>query len=270
LEERLRLAQRLEAVGRLASEVAVTCDNLLREVNQDGQHWLATIGGSAAVRHKGDLLLAEVMRAASFLRQFADYGKKQATALEPVDVTRVLRDLAPVLKSVAGDDIEVVLPKTSSPVTVDVDAERVERVLVNVAGYGRERMPSGGRLTIELGTVVSDAPFIAQYPNVRPGAHALITVTEAKRAAQSQWAAPLGDNRPGANVQAPLDRPGVDLGALQGLIRDCGGHLWMTAEPGNMELKIRLPQPVLTAPTDPRGPAAKSGRGRSMTRWLRN
>jgi hypothetical protein len=131
-------------------------------------------------------------------------------------------------------------------------------------------MPSGGRLTIELATVVSDGPFIAQHPNVRPGAHALITVTEAKRAAQSQWPAGLEDTRPWANIPRPLDRPGVDLGALQGLIRDCGGHLWMTAEPGTMELKIRLPQPILNTTTDPRGQAAKAGRGRSITKWLRN
>ena len=84
---------------------------------------------------EGERLLHEVTRAAGFLRQLGVYGKKQATALEPIDVNRVLRDLEPVLKRVAGDEIELVLPKTSSPVNVDVEAERVERVLVNVASY---------------------------------------------------------------------------------------------------------------------------------------
>src|SRR5262249_31777991 len=143
---------------------------------------------------------------------------------------------------------------------------------VNVAGYGRERMPFGGKLTIELGTVVADGPFIAQHPNVRPGAHALITVTEAKRTAvQPRWPLEVRDQQLGATgSSSPSDRPGVDLGALQGLIRDCGGHLWMTAEPGNMELKIRLPQPVLKPGPDPRATITRPGPGRSMTRWLRN
>ena len=93
-------------------------------------------------------------------------------------MNRILHDLEPVLNRVAGDDIELVLPKTSGPVNVDVEAERVERVLVNVASYGRERMPFGGRLLIQLATVVVGSTFVAKYPNVRPGDHALITVTE--------------------------------------------------------------------------------------------
>ena len=125
----------MEAVGRLATEVAGTCDNVLRDVSHDAQQWLATIDSDTALRHEGERLLHEVTRAAGFLRQLAAYGKKQVTALEPIDVNRVLRDLEPVLKRVAGDDIELVMPKTSSPVNVDVEAERVERVLVNVASY---------------------------------------------------------------------------------------------------------------------------------------
>ena len=198
------------------------------------------------MRHEGERLLHEVTRAAGFLRQLAVYGKKQATALEPIDVNRVLRDLEPVLKRVAGDDIELVLPKTSSPVNVDVEAERVERVLVNVASYGRERMPFGGRLLIELATVVVGSTFVAKYPNVRPGDHALITVTEVSGGLRSEF--PIGARKApaGANaIGSVSDRPGVDLGVLQGLIGDCGGHLWIKAEPtGDMVLKMHLPQPV--------------------------
>ena len=190
VEERLRQAQRMEAVGRLASEVAVTCDNLLRDVSQDGQQWLATIGSDTALRHQGERLLGEVTRAASFLRQLSVYGKKQTSALEPVNVNRVLRDLEPVIKRVAGDDIELDLPKTSPSVNVDVEVERVERVLVNVASYARERMPFGGRLKIELATVVVDRKFVAKYPNVRPGDHVLITVTEVRGAGSA--VSPIG------------------------------------------------------------------------------
>ena len=111
VEDQLRRAQRMEAVGRLASEVAVTCDNLLRDVTQDGEQWLAAIGSDTILRHQGEQLLGEVTRAASFLRQLGVYGHKQVSALEPVTVNRVLRDLEGVLKRVAGDDIELILPR---------------------------------------------------------------------------------------------------------------------------------------------------------------
>ena len=183
VEERLRQAQRMEAVGRLASEVADTCDILLRNVSQDGERWLTTVGSNAAERHQGELILGDVTRAASFLRQLSVYGEKQTNALEGIDVNMVLRDLAPILKRVTGDDIELVLPKKVFGLNVDVDAELVERVLVNVAAYGRARMRSGGRLIIELARVVVDRDFVMKYPNVRQGAHALISVAEVRTAA---------------------------------------------------------------------------------------
>ncbi len=263
VEDRLKQAQRMEAVGRLASEVAVTCDNLLRNVSQDGQQWLASVGSNTAQRHQGELIFGEVTRAASFLRQLSVYGAKQTSALEPVDVNKVLRDLEPVLKRVAGDDIELVLPQKVSALNVDVEAERVERVLINVAAYGRARMPSGGRLIVKLARVTVDGSFVTKYPNVRQGPHALITVTEVRTTPRAEW------QIEGAAGNANSERPGVDLGTLQALIRDCGGHLWMKAEPGgDMEVKIHLP----LRPTDSsRSPGvARSGRGRSVGRWFQS
>jgi hypothetical protein len=150
-------------------------------------------------------------------------------ALSPADVDKVLRDLEPVLKRVAGDEIQFELPKKTSALLVDVDAERVERVLVNVAAYGRARMPFGGRVIVELSRVAVNRDFVAKHPNVREGGHALIRVG-------------LRDAFPDAPRGAVSERPGLDLGALQALIGNCGGHLWMNAERrGDMEMKVRLP-----------------------------
>jgi nitrogen-specific signal transduction histidine kinase len=272
LKEKLLQVQPMEAVGRLATEVAGTCDNVLRDVSHDVRQWLATIDSDTALRHEGERLLHEVTRAAGFLRQLAAYSNKQVTALEPIDVNRVLRDLEPVLKRVAGDDIELVMPKTSSPVNVAVEAERVERVLVNVASFGRERMPFGGRLLIELSTVVVGSKFVAKYPNVRTGDHVLITVTEVRGGLRSDFPTKPPMEPAGANTARSVsERPGVDLGVLQGLIRDCGGHLWIKAEPtGDMVLKMRLPQPVLDRPAAPLTGGPRSDGGRSMARWFRH
>jgi hypothetical protein len=262
LEDRLRQAQRMEAVGRLASEVAVTCDALLRDVARDAHEWLATIASDDELRSRGQMLLADLARAAGFLRQLGAYGDAQVRALEPVSVQRVLRDLAPVLKGVAGDAIELVLPKASGAFDVDVEAERVERVLVNVASYARERMPHGGQVRIDLATTVIGRRFIARYPNIRPGPHVLITVTEQPRAGEPHGGTERGSRSP--------DKPGVDLGALVDLIGTCGGHLWMEAQPaGNMMVKIHLPKPATAGATDPRGPGAGAGRRGRLARWIR-
>ena len=178
-------------------------------------------------------------RVGSFLQKLDAYGQEQRAAQAPVDVNQVLQGLEPVLRQVAGDDVALELRKTSSPVHVDVNASRVERLLVNVASYGRERMPFGGRLTIELSTVVVGGQFVAQYPNVRQGPHALITVTEVARPGDAERSARTGESRA---IGVASGRPGVDLGTLQEIITECGGHLWITAEPGgSMVVKMRLP-----------------------------
>ena len=265
IEEKLRNSQRMEAVARYASEVAVNCDNLLRHVREEGEQWLPRITSEAA-RYQAELLLDEVARAAGFLRQLAVYGNEQKKIPELVEVNKLLRDMEPVLRRVAGDNIELVLPKASAPLNVDVDAERIERMLVNVAAYGRERMPLGGRLMIDIASVVVDREFVTKYPNVRPGAHVLLTVNEVRGPVRPDFLA-VHTQASRANATAAAgENPGVDLGALQALVSDCGGHLWMMAEPpGDMVLKIHLPRRALDH-LDSRAPAKRPAGARWINR----
>jgi hypothetical protein len=271
LQDRLGAAHRMEAVGRLASEVAVTCGNLLNEIHQDVERWLMTVSSDAAMLQQGQLVLGEVKRAASFLRQLAAYGDDEISNLPPIDLNRVLRDLEPVLKRVAGDNVELDMPKATSPLNVDVKPQRLERLLVNLASYCRERLPYGGRLRIELATVVVDGQFITRHPNVRPGPHALITVKEIRRAMHSGGPLGLRDDPslPGADKSA--FKTGVDLGALQGLISECHGHLWMTVEPaGDMVAKIHLPLHPSDESRRVRASVLRGGGSLLATRLLQN
>jgi hypothetical protein len=199
-------------------------------------------------RYQGQLLFDDVTRAAGLMGQLAAYGEEQRNAPEVVDVTKVLRDLAPVLKRVAGEDIDVVLPKVMAPLTLNVDAGPVERMIVNVAAYGRERMPLGGRLMINVDSVVVDRDFVAKYPNVRPGAHVLLTVNEVRSSVRPELAA-TSRTRSASGWNCDEPRPGgARLGAF---VNDCGGHLWMKAEPpGDMVLKIH-PRRVLDRRSHP-------------------
>ena len=175
----------------------------------------------------------------------------------------MLRDLEPVLKRVAGDNIELVLPKASAPLNLDVEPRPVERMLVNVAAYSRERMPLGGRLKIDIDAVTLDREFVAKYPNVRPGAHVLLTVNEVRSAARPEVS--VDTPSAAASAVAIAENPGVDLGALQTLVSNCGGHLWMRAEPpGDMVLKIHLPRRVMER-AETRTPAIHAPR----SRWLK-
>ena len=240
LEERLDRAHRMEAVGRFASEVAVTCGNLLSDIHHNGEQWLTAAADHVDLRQQGELLIEEVKRAADLLQQLAAFGDEQARTPMLVHLNTLIRDLEPVLKRLAGNQVDLEIRESSSPLTVDVSNERVERLLVNLASYGRERMPSGGRLRIDLGTEVVDRHFAAKHHNVRLGLHALITLT-GRRAAARDGASNLRDESQRSNGRSAT-RPGADFGTLQRLVSECGGHLWMKVEPdGDIVAKIRLP-----------------------------
>jgi hypothetical protein len=208
----------------------------------------------------------DIGRAVGFLQELAACSEEQARTPMLVDLNTLVRDLEPVLKNVVGADVEVALRDTSTPLNVDVNTERIERLLVNLASYGRGRMPAGGRLRIELGTSVVDRHFSAKHPNVRLGLHALITVTETRPPAGEE------DGQSGPRTRKAA-RHGVDFATLQGLVSDCGGHLWMKVHPlGEMVAKIRLP---LVSPRDERAPraraiTARAGRERQGARWFQS
>ena len=133
-------------------------------------------------------------------------------------------------------------------------------------------MPQGGRMKIDLATTVVDQRFLARHPEVRPGAHVLVTITESQGAVRALLPVQLGIDR-GATAPAMTpapDNPGMDLGPLMALVSDLGGHLWMAAEPGgNLTLEIRLPRRITDAETAA-VPGSKGSRGRHLARWFRS
>ena len=270
-EENLRQARHMEAVGRLASEVAVTCDAVLRGVSHGGQYWLAAMDSDLALRHQGEQLLGDVAHATSLLQRLAAYGNEQSDALEPVNLQRVLRNIEPVLKRVTGDDVEVALPKHIPPYTIDVERTRVERVLVNAAGYARERMPQGGQLKIDLASTVVDRAFLDKYPDGSPRAARPRHDHRRKTPNASRPADRAAGRSADESATSAGTRPAVDLSALMRLLNECGGHLWVSAgPPGNMTLKIHLPMRASDAAATPARSLARPGAVRTLGRWSRH
>jgi hypothetical protein len=115
-----------------------------------------------------------------------------------------------------------------------VTAQRVERMLINLARYSRGRIPSGGRIVFDIDSATVDGQFVAKDPNVRQGPHVLLTVTQ--DGAQPSTAEGNGSEPSVAGTAIG------DLSALHGLVRHCGGHLWMdTDTTGETTIKIHLP-----------------------------
>jgi PAS domain S-box-containing protein len=269
LQDRLERAHRMEAVGRLSSEVAMKCTVLLNDVHQKARQWLMAGDGSAS-RQEGEMLLDDLTRAVGSLQQLVAYGDKKSRIRTVIDLNALVRDLAPVLKQIAGEDVELQLQDASSPLSVNIETERIERLLINLVASARDRMLSGGKLTIDVGAVMVDLRFTARHPNVRPGPHALITVRETRRPPRADGLLLSPDGTIPDRLSAGGGRKmGIELGALQRLVGGCRGHLWMRVQPhGDIVAKVRLP--LLTSYDHPqaRALAVLGERSRTITRWF--
>jgi PAS domain S-box-containing protein len=164
LEEELRQAQKMEAVGKLAGGVAHDFNNLLT----------AIIGFAAMAESEqapGTPLhewMVEIRRsgeqAAALTRQLLAFGRRQMLHPVDLDLNRVVDDLQKMLRRLIGEDIELIVQLTPGPTWVRADRSQVEQVLVNLAVNARDAMPRGGRLTIRTANVQiqpEDSPGLA-------------------------------------------------------------------------------------------------------------
>ena len=146
-EERLRQAQRLEAVGQLAGGVAHDFNNLLavmfsylgflREAGQ-GQPWLEDL----------DEVDQAARRAADLTQQLLLFSRKEPSRPEVLDLAGLVRDRARLLQRTLGDHIEVVVRAPEHPVFVTADSTELDQVVMNLAVNARDAMPDGGRLVL--------------------------------------------------------------------------------------------------------------------------
>src|SRR3954453_11913690 len=148
LEDQLRQAQKMEAVGQLAGGIAHDFNNLLTVISGYGEIARNRIGAGPGSGELGEIMRA-AGRAADLPRQLLAFARRQV--LEPVllDVNEVVGGLVPMLSRLIGEDIEIAMLATDDLPPVLADRAQLEQVVINLAINARDAMPDGGTLAIE-------------------------------------------------------------------------------------------------------------------------
>src|SRR3954447_6834337 len=148
LEEQLRQAQKMEAVGQLAGGIAHDFNNLLTVISGYGEIARNRIGAGPGSGELGEIMRA-AGRAADLTRQLLAFARRQV--LEPVlvDVNEVTGGLVPMLSRLIGEDIEIAMLAEDELPPVLADRAQLEQVIINLAINARDAMPDGGTLAIE-------------------------------------------------------------------------------------------------------------------------
>ncbi|MFL5494728.1 MAG: response regulator [Gemmatimonadales bacterium] len=240
LEEQLRLAQKMEAVGTLAGGVAHDFNNLLAVIKSSVD--LASIEPEVhgALREELTRIDAAVDRAAALTRQLLAFGRKQV--LEPlvVDLNGLVTRTVAMLERIIGSDVELVLRQTSSPTTALVDPGQVEQILMNLCVNARDAMPRGGELAILTQRVTLDQEFCAAHPWARQGDFIGLTVSDSGMGMDPATQARIFE--PFFTTKEMGRGTGLGLAVVYGIVKQHAGLIHVYSEPGKgTAFRVYLP-----------------------------
>ncbi len=179
LEDRLRQAQRIEAVGQLAGGVAHDYNNILTSTLMQLGLLLADPAQTEATRHALRQLVADAERAAGLTRQLLMFSRRQVIQMKQRDLNEVLANLLRMLQRLLGETISLEFHAGPGPLWIKADAGMIEQVVTNLCVNARDAMaPRGGRLTIDARFVELDAAAGRTNTDARAGRFVCLTVTD--------------------------------------------------------------------------------------------
>jgi PAS domain S-box-containing protein len=249
LEQQLRQAQKMEAVGQLAGGVAHDFNNLLTVIRGGSELVLHELPAGSEVRDDVEMVINAANRATALTRQLLAFSRKEVVQPRPLDLHRVVQNLVPMLRRMIGEHIAIAAQAAPEPAWIVADPGQVEQVLVNLAVNARDAMPAGGTLTIRTGTVQAAGP-----PGAPPLRHVRLSVTDTGQgmdeATQARIFEPFFTTKP-----AGLGT-GLGLSTVYGIVQQAGGTLRCISSPGaGTTFQIQFPFAAPGAAADGHDPA---------------
>ena len=250
LEEQLRQAQKMEAVGRLAGGIAHDFNNLLTAILGTTQLLLRDIEPGATMRDDVEEIRKAALRAADLTRQLLAYSRRQVLAPKVLDLNTVVSNLDTMLRRLIGEDVQLVTELAPRLPTIQADPSQLDQVILNLIVNSRDAMPHGGRLTIRTAeTRFTGAETAAPAPAPAPGAYALLEVIDTGTGMTADVKAHLFE--PFFTTKEVGKGTGLGLATVYGVVKQSGGYIWVESEL-DRGTTVRIAFPVVAASAPPR------------------
>jgi signal transduction histidine kinase/ActR/RegA family two-component response regulator len=252
LEEQIRQAVKVEAVGRLAGGIAHDFNNILTAILGTTQLLQRELGPEAPHYADVEEIRRAAERAADLTRQLLAYSRRQVLAPRVLDLNAVVRGLDHMLRRLIGEDVELINVLAQQLAPVRADPGQVEQVIVNLAINARDAMPRGGKLTIETANIDLDAAFARAHPGAIPGSYVQLRVDDTGAGMDAETRAHLFE--PFFTTKSVGKGTGLGLATVYGIVKQSGGYISVDSEPGRGTVfAIFLPRTTGT-PEPPAGP----------------
>ncbi len=251
IEEELRQAQKMEAIGQLTGGLAHDFNNLLTVISGNLEMIESRLNDEKLLT-----MLREAQGAAEdgakLTGQLLAFGRKQPLNPKIVDVGQLVSGFSDLLRRSVGETIELRTIISGGSNEALVDASQLQNAILNLTLNARDAMPRGGRLSIEISRVKLDVDYAQMYPHVRTGDYVLVSVTD-NGAGMSQEVKQRAFE-PFFTTKSVGAGTGLGLSMVYGFAKQSGGHIQLYSEEGQ-GTSVRVFLPAVQYATDMASPA---------------